>query len=75
MGSHYLFRGKISFRNGVYVMEQPKIYFNKEDYYKLLKILQPIYPFNRGLTNNLITKSMHEVHKNLEFAKDYIQET
>lgn len=72
MGSRYLFRGKISFKNGVYVMEQPKIYFNKEDYYKLLKILQPIYPLTEGLTNNLITKSMHEVHKNLEFAKDYI---
>lgn len=48
MGSRYLFRGKISFKNGVYVMEQPKIYFNKEDYYKLLKILQPIYPLTEG---------------------------
>lgn len=72
MGTRYLFRGKVGFKNGVLVMEQPQIYFNKEDYYRLIKVLQPIYSLTEGITNNLIIKSMHEVHKNLEFAKDYI---
>lgn len=72
MGSRYLFRGKVKYKNGGLVMEQPKIYFNKEEYYRLLKVLQPIYPLTEGITNNMIIKSMHEVHNNLEFAKDYI---
>ena len=71
MGSRYLFRGKVKIKNGALVMEQAKIY-SKEEYFKLLKILQPIYPLTEGITNNLIVKSMHQVHDNLEFAKDYI---
>lgn len=71
MGTRYLFRGKVSMKNGALVMEQPKIY-SKEEYFKLLKILQPIYPLTEGLTNNMIIKSMREIHKHLDFAKDYI---
>lgn len=72
MGSRYLFRGKVKIKNGVLLMEQAQIYFNKEEYYRLIKVLQPIYPLTEGITNNLIIKSMHQVHNNLEFAKDYI---
>lgn len=71
MGSHYLFRGKVIRKNGMLVMEQPGIY-PKEEYYRLLKILQPIYPLTEGLTNKLIIKAMKQVHTELEFAKDYI---
>lgn len=70
-GSHYLFRGKVNRKNGVLVMEQPGIY-KKEDYYKLLKVLQPIYPLTEGITNKMVTKSVRQVHDSLEFAKDYI---
>lgn len=70
-GSRYLFRGKVSRKNGVLVMEQPGIY-QKEAYYRLLKILRPIYPLTEGLTNNMITKAMKQVQMELEFAKDYI---
>jgi ATP-dependent DNA helicase RecG len=72
MGTRYLFRGKVGFKNGILVMEQPQIFFGKDDYFRLLKVLQPIYPLTEGITNNLIIKAMHEVHNNLEFAKDYI---
>lgn len=72
LGSHYLFRGKVRRVNNVLVMEQPKIYFDKNEYYKLLKVLQPVYPLAEGITNNLIIKSIQQIHKNLEFAKDYI---
>ncbi len=71
MGSHYLFRGKVIRKNGILVMEQPGIY-QKEDYYRLLKVLQPIYPLTEGLTNKLIVKAMKQVHTELEFARDYI---
>ena len=70
-GYHYIFRGKVIRKNGVLVMEQPGIY-KKEDYYKLLNILQPIYPLTEGITNKAIEKAMNQIFLNLDFAKDYI---
>jgi len=71
-GSRYLFRGKVKYKYGRLIMEQPNIYFNKEEYYRLLKVLQPVYPLTEGITNNLIIKSVRQIHENLDFAKDYI---
>lgn len=71
MGSHYIFRGKVQRKNGVLVMEQPRIY-TKELYYSLIKKLQPIYPLTEGLSNALISKSIKELLGGLSFAKDYI---
>ncbi|MDF2542197.1 MAG: ATP-dependent helicase RecG [Herbinix sp.] len=71
MGYHYIFRGKVIRKNGVLVMEQPGIY-EKENYYKLLKIMQPIYPLTEGITNNSISKAINQALTQLEFAKDYI---
>lgn len=72
-GSLYLFRGKICRKNGILVMEQPRIY-RKEEYYKLLKVLQPIYPLTQGLTNNMIVKAIRQVYDSLELVGDYIPE-
>lgn len=71
MGSHYIFRGKVIRRNGVLVIEQPKIY-TKEQYYNLLKILQPVYPLTDGLSNANLSKAIKEAISQLDFAKDYI---
>ncbi|MDD3173647.1 MAG: ATP-dependent DNA helicase RecG [Herbinix sp.] len=70
-GYHYIFRGKVIRKNGILVMEQPGIY-QRENYYKLLLILQPIYPLTEGITNTLISKSIKQVLSELTFAKDYI---
>lgn len=72
MGSRYLFRGKVKVKYGRLVMEQPKIYFDKDEYYRLLKVLQPVYPLTEGITNNLLVKAMRQIHNGLEFARDYI---
>ncbi len=70
-GYYYIFRGKVIRKNGVLVIEQPAI-FKKEDYYKLLKVLQPIYPLTEGLTNAAISKAIKQILLELSFAKDYI---
>ena len=70
-GTHYIFRGKVSRKNGVLGIEQPAIY-QKEDYYKLLNILWPIYPLTEGITNAAVSKAMKQVLSELDFAKDYI---
>jgi ATP-dependent DNA helicase RecG len=70
-GSYYIFRGKVTRKNGVLVMEQPGIY-QKDSYFKLYKVLQPVYPLTEGLTNSAITKAVRQALEGLAFAKDYI---
>lgn len=70
-GYHYIFRGKVIRKNGVLVMEQPTIY-QKTDYYKLLKILQPIYSLTDGISNKMVTKAIQQVIENVEFPGEYI---
>ncbi len=73
-GYHYIFRGKVIRKNGILVMEQPGIY-QREDYLRLLKIMQPIYPLTQGVTNTMISKAIKQVISELDFAKDYIPKT
>lgn len=71
LGYHYIFRGKVIRKNGILIMEQPGIY-QRENYFKLLKILQPVYPLTQGITNTMISKAIRQVLSELDFAKDYI---
>ncbi|MGB4658558.1 MAG: ATP-dependent DNA helicase RecG [Mobilitalea sp.] len=73
-GYRYIFRGKVIRKNGMLVIEQPGIYL-REDYYRLLKVLQPVYPLTEGVTNGAISKAVKQVLSELEFAKDYIPKT
>ncbi len=70
-GSRYIFRGRVMRKNGVLTMEQPQIY-DKEDYYKYLKILQPIYPLTGGLTNKIVSKAIKQALTDISFEKDYL---
>lgn len=59
MGYRYIFRGKLVRKNGRLRMEQPKIY-KREEYARLQNVLQPVYSLTKGLTNNLVSKSMKQ---------------
>lgn len=59
MGYRYIFRGKITKKGNLLKMEQPKIY-KREEYARLQNVLQPVYPLTKGLTNNLVSKSMKQ---------------
>lgn len=56
MGSRYIFRGKVVKKNGMLVMDQPKIY-SKEEFLNCVNRMMPIYPLTFGLTNNAIIKA------------------
>jgi ATP-dependent DNA helicase RecG len=73
-GVRYIFRGKVIRKNGIFVVEQPGIY-PQDRYFKLLKVLQPIYPLTEGLTNAAVSKAVRQVLSELDFAKDYIPKT
>lgn len=71
IGSRYIIRGKVGKKNGMLVIEQPKI-LSKEEYLKTLNVMNPIYSLTKGLTNNAITKAVYSVLKQLELDKDYM---
>ena len=53
MGTYYIFRGRVVRKNGILVIEQPKI-LTKEEFYNKRNVLQPLYPLTAGITNNII---------------------
>ena len=71
IGTHYIFRGKVIRKNGALLIEQPGIY-QEDSYYKLLKVLQPIYPLTEGITNAAISKAIKQALSEITFARDYI---
>lgn len=56
MGTYYIIRGKVSVKNGIKEIVQPKI-LTKEEYYNNRHKLMPVYSLTDGLTNNAVTKS------------------
>lgn len=58
-GMHYVFRGHLAKKNGVCVLEQPKLYTMAE-YAKLCGSMQPIYPLTKGLSNKTVAKAVKQ---------------
>ena len=53
-------------------MEHPELFVPAESYQKKLNTLQPVYPLTAGLTNNLMTKTMHQALEDLPLAQDIL---
>ncbi|MBP3609406.1 MAG: ATP-dependent DNA helicase RecG [Lachnospiraceae bacterium] len=71
LGTHYILRGRVIRKNGIYQLQQPKI-LSQEEYHQLLHKLQPVYPLTAGLTNNAVTKSVKFALKEMEWNGDYL---
>ena len=56
---YYVFYGKVSIRDGKYMMEQPAIY-TPEAYQEMEGRLLPVYALTTGITNNLMTKTIRQ---------------
>lgn len=70
-GYRFIFRGKAVRKNGIIVLEQPKI-FMQDEYRKYIGVLQPVYPLTAGLTNNAIQKSVRAALLVVDFNTDYL---
>ncbi|MCR4902924.1 MAG: ATP-dependent DNA helicase RecG [Butyrivibrio sp.] len=69
----YIFRGTVKKKGSFFTMDQPKMY-KEEDYYPLIGKLQPRYPLTKGLSNNLVTKSVTRAFETVGKIEDYIPE-
>lgn len=72
-GSIHIFRGLVSRRGDRLYMEQPRIY-QKEEFFKLINVMQPVYPLCAGLTNNSIIKSMSQLKEMIINLKENLPE-
>lgn len=67
VGSRMVFRGMIKWdknmRNAT--IEQPVV-FTVDEYERKLGVLQPVYPLTKGLSNNLVTKTVKQALEMLE---------
>lgn len=71
MGTRYILRGKTGRANGKIVLEQPKIY-SKNEFYKNVGKLLPIYPLTAGLTNNQVTKAVQAALDECEEITEFL---
>ncbi|MBO5488717.1 MAG: ATP-dependent DNA helicase RecG [Eubacterium sp.] len=71
MGTRYILRGKVGRKYDRLVLEQPAI-LKREEFYRQVGTLRPIYPLTSGITNNALIKAQQEVLKEAEFIKEFL---
>ncbi|MCR5195765.1 MAG: ATP-dependent DNA helicase RecG [Pseudobutyrivibrio sp.] len=67
-GKIYIFYGRLTFDNGRYKMSQPVI-FTPDKYQEVRKQIQPIYHLTKGLSNNLVLKSVKAAFENCKLPE------
>lgn len=71
MGTHYILRGRVIRKNGVYQLQQPKI-LSEQEYHQLLQKPQPVYRLTAGLTNNAVSKAVSSALEQIDLKDDYL---
>ncbi len=72
-GMRYVFRGRVSVKNGQLSLEQPAMY-TLAQYNSIKGSMQPIYPLTKGLSNKLVIKSVKQALEvyNTGLEQEYI---
>lgn len=71
MGMHYIMRGRVTMKNGILQMVQPKI-LTKEEYVNSIGKLKPVYHLTAGLTNHAVAKAVERALGECEFETDFL---
>ncbi|MDO5539086.1 MAG: ATP-dependent DNA helicase RecG [Eubacteriales bacterium] len=72
-GAYYVFCGKVVKKGNRLILEQPAVY-KFQQYEELQKQLQPVYVLTKGLTNQMITKTVRQALDRMDLSKDYLSE-
>lgn len=71
VGAYYVFYGKVTVKEGKYVMEQPVIY-TPEKYQGMQECFLPVYSLTAGITNNLVIKTVRSILDDEGLFSDYL---
>jgi ATP-dependent DNA helicase RecG len=69
-GGYYLFRGNVQSKGTIKLMEQPKLY-GYDDYMNRTNVLMPVYSLTKGLTNQMVQKSIRQALSNYDYGEEY----
>lgn len=72
-GVRYVFCGKAVKKGNLLFLEQPAL-FSPEQYQEMLLQLQPVYSLTKGLTNQMITKTVRQALDAVNLSRDYLSE-
>lgn len=72
-GMIFVFRGKMSKKGNLPVLEQPEIY-TPAAYEEKLNSMQPKYGLTAGLSNHMVTKMVKAALEQLDLSQDYLPE-
>ena len=70
-GVHMIFRGRVVRKGRFLQLVQPEI-LTEVEYYRKTEVLQPIYRLTKGITGNLLRKSVTEVLSEVTSKIDYL---
>ncbi len=70
-GAVFVFRGKVTEKNGRLTMEQPE-YFTPAAYEQIQNAMQPLYGLTAGLSNKAVTKAVKELFLLSEYLQEYL---
>lgn len=70
-GENYVFYGKVQRKNGSLCMEQPVIY-GIEQYQAMEQMFLPVYTVPKGLSNNLMQKTVRQALSYEDLFSDYL---
>lgn len=68
---YYVFYGKVTIKEGKYVMEQPVIY-EPQAYTQMEDMLFPVYSLTGGVSNNLMIKTIRQALAEKDMLFDYL---
>ena len=71
MGTRYILRGTVERKGGQLQLQQPKLY-SREEFYRQVGKLRPVYSLTSGLTNNAVVKAMETALKEVEGLSEYL---
>lgn len=70
-GETYIFVGTIKVKNNMRVMDMPE-YYRPDAYRSMIRVMQPVYPLTRGLSNKTVMKAVASVRPLIKNIRDYI---
>lgn len=70
-GETYIFVGTIKVKNNMRVMDMPE-YYRPDAYRGMIRVMQPVYPLTRGLSNKTVMKAVASVRPLIKNIRDYI---
>lgn len=74
IGSSFIVRGKVVSKRGLLSIDQPEM-ITREEYFRSLNSMKPIYPLTKGLSNKVVIKAVEYALAGTDAGRDFLSVT